>query len=163
ESRAALRDGSEPAEDLSPRFMLSRRSRPASRWQNWRTGRCGLGRRLLGFGGIELGDGIVPHGGRRVLLPVDNRCRAPIDLPRWPCQSAAMSREKCALLVGRVASSRLVLGRLFSVLVLTLGFGSLGAKADWPEFRGPWGDGHALAPGSTKVIGLPLHWSETNN
>ena len=29
--------------------------------------------------------------------------------------------------------------------------------ADWPEFRGPKGDGHA--PGS----GLPLHWSETNN
>ncbi len=37
------------------------------------------------------------------------------------------------------------------------------AQADWPEFRGPWGDGHASAPGDTKLIGLPLHWSETNN
>src|ERR1035438_3124673 len=37
------------------------------------------------------------------------------------------------------------------------------ARADWPEFRGPWGDGHASAPGDTKLIGFPLHWSETNN
>ena len=37
------------------------------------------------------------------------------------------------------------------------------AQADWPEFRGPWGDGHVSAPGDTKPIGLPLHWSETNN
>lgn len=31
------------------------------------------------------------------------------------------------------------------------------AQADWPEFRGPRGDGQASA------TGLPLHWSETNN
>ena len=37
------------------------------------------------------------------------------------------------------------------------------ARADWPEFRGPWGDGHVSAPGELKPIGLPLHWSETNN
>ncbi len=37
------------------------------------------------------------------------------------------------------------------------------ARADWPEFRGPTGDGHAaLAPGGGPV-GLPLHWSETSN
>ena len=36
------------------------------------------------------------------------------------------------------------------------------ALADWPEFRGPRGDGHVpLADG--KPRGLPLHWSETNN
>jgi outer membrane protein assembly factor BamB len=29
--------------------------------------------------------------------------------------------------------------------------------------RGPWGDGHVSAPGETNLIGLPLHWSETNN
>lgn len=39
----------------------------------------------------------------------------------------------------------------------------LAARADWPEFRGPWGDGHASAPGDSKVVGFPLHWSETNN
>src|SRR5262245_34226666 len=37
------------------------------------------------------------------------------------------------------------------------------ARADWPEFRGPWGDGHVSAPGATNLIGLPLRWSETNN
>jgi len=31
------------------------------------------------------------------------------------------------------------------------------AQADWPQFRGPTGDGHAPA------TGLPLHWSETEN
>lgn len=44
-----------------------------------------------------------------------------------------------------------------------LAFGEPVARADWPEFRGPWGDGHVSAPGDAKVIGLPLHWSETNN
>ncbi len=29
--------------------------------------------------------------------------------------------------------------------------------ANWPEFRGPTGDGHAQASG------LPVHWSETEN
>lgn len=34
-------------------------------------------------------------------------------------------------------------------------------RADWPEFRGPASDGHAVS--GTNHIGLPLHWSETNN
>ena len=42
-------------------------------------------------------------------------------------------------------------------------FAALAARADWPEFRGPTGDGHASAPGDTKPLGLPLYWSETNN
>ncbi|MGB2866420.1 MAG: PQQ-binding-like beta-propeller repeat protein [Sedimentisphaerales bacterium] len=33
----------------------------------------------------------------------------------------------------------------------------------WPEFRGPWGNGLASIPSSHKTIGLPLHWSETEN
>ena len=36
-------------------------------------------------------------------------------------------------------------------------------KADWPEFRGPWGNGYATAPGDTNATALPLHWSETSN
>jgi len=51
-------------------------------------------------------------------------------------------------------------------LCLTLAFLSLAAPsllADWPEFRGPWGDGHVSPPGDSKPLGLPLHWSETNN
>src|SRR5947209_12621466 len=41
--------------------------------------------------------------------------------------------------------------------------GPSAARADWPEFRGPWGDGQASAPGEKKLVGFPLHWSETNN
>ncbi len=55
-----------------------------------------------------------------------------------------------------------------SRLSLLLGFTWLAlvnpaARADWPEFRGPWGDGHVSAPGDSKLVGFPLHWSETNN
>ena len=32
----------------------------------------------------------------------------------------------------------------------------------WPEFRGPWGNGHVSAPGDPPT-GLPLKWSETEN
>ena len=41
-------------------------------------------------------------------------------------------------------------------IILTLS--ALAARADWPEFRGPSGDGHV-----TGNAGLPLHWSETSN
>src|SRR5438876_5140626 len=47
--------------------------------------------------------------------------------------------------------------------LLLLALGLPAALADWPEFRGPWGNGHVSAPGDTKTIGLPLHWSETNS
>src|SRR6266516_2305388 len=53
--------------------------------------------------------------------------------------------------------------RIFSLVRLLLAFGAAEVRADWPEFRGPWGDGHVAAPGDTKPIGLPLRWSETNN
>jgi outer membrane protein assembly factor BamB len=40
---------------------------------------------------------------------------------------------------------------------------TLPVQAEWPEFRGPFGDGHVAGPGATSLIGLPLHWSETEN
>jgi outer membrane protein assembly factor BamB len=43
------------------------------------------------------------------------------------------------------------------LLVMTVALGVVNARADWPEFRGPHGDGHA------KASGLPLRWSETEN
>ena len=49
-----------------------------------------------------------------------------------------------------------------AALALVSGAGPT-AGADWPEFRGPRGDGCAPAPGDAKPAGLPLHWSETNN
>lgn len=50
---------------------------------------------------------------------------------------------------------------VLSLAALT--FGLLSAAADWPDFRGPRGDGHVSPPGVTKPVGLPLRWSETNN
>jgi outer membrane protein assembly factor BamB len=35
--------------------------------------------------------------------------------------------------------------------------------ADWPDFRGPAFDGSVPTAGQTVPIGLPLHWSETEN
>jgi outer membrane protein assembly factor BamB len=40
---------------------------------------------------------------------------------------------------------------------------ALHARADWPEFRGPRGDGHVPAAARGQRLGLPLHWSETSN
>lgn len=51
----------------------------------------------------------------------------------------------------------------FVFLLAVLAIGQQAARADWPDFRGPRGDGHASAPGDSKPIGLPLTWSETNN
>lgn len=49
--------------------------------------------------------------------------------------------------------------RVFVVCCLLAG-ALLPAHADWPEFRGPAGDGHAAGK---QPAGLPLHWSETEN
>ncbi len=35
-------------------------------------------------------------------------------------------------------------------------------QAQWPQFRGPWGNGLAALPG-TEPLGLPIHWSEKEN
>ena len=40
---------------------------------------------------------------------------------------------------------------------------ALPARADWPEFRGPWGNGHVSPPGDRKPTELPLTWSERQN
>ncbi len=48
------------------------------------------------------------------------------------------------------------------ILALTV-LTSSSARADWPEFRGPFGDGYATADGVTDPIGLPTTWSETEN
>ena len=60
------------------------------------------------------------------------------------------------------AGLRTAVGRAFNLAFL-FSLLPLLARADWPEFRGPFGDGHVQAAGETNVIGLPLSWSETEN
>jgi outer membrane protein assembly factor BamB len=49
------------------------------------------------------------------------------------------------------------------ILGLLLTLASRPTLANWPEYRGPFGNGHASAPGDTTTLGIPLNWSETNN
>ena len=59
----------------------------------------------------------------------------------------------------RINPDRFICTLLLAVLII----GRPTARADWPDFRGPWGNGNVSAPGDTKPLGLPLTWSETNN
>lgn len=54
-------------------------------------------------------------------------------------------------------------GRAFLAPGLLLLAGALSVGADWPEFRGPTGDGHVAARNDARIAGFPLRWSETNN
>ena len=59
-------------------------------------------------------------------------------------------------------------GIRWSILVLAVALGDAwaadaAAQADWPEFRGPWANGHVRAAGDTMPVGLALAWSETEN
>lgn len=47
--------------------------------------------------------------------------------------------------------------------MVSLAVGLSIARADWPEFRGPNGDGHVNTPGDNPIAGFPLRWSETEN
>ena len=52
----------------------------------------------------------------------------------------------------------------FSIVALVLAAAvSTTARGDWPEFRGPSGNGHVAAENSDQSIGLPLTWSEKEN
>jgi outer membrane protein assembly factor BamB len=54
--------------------------------------------------------------------------------------------------------------RTFSlVLVSILTVSAPAAHADWPEFRGPLGNGHASAATDSESGALPLTWSESDN
>ena len=75
-----------------------------------------------------------------------------------------MSPDRRPFLDSAKASTRATTGMLIFLMLLILpGVGGTATGADWPEFRGPWGDGHGSAPGDIHPLGLPLQWSETNN
>lgn len=70
-------------------------------------------------------------------------------------------RELCHLANGQTRELVRPVDRLFrglASLFLTL---ALPVRADWPEFRGPTGDGHASAP--DRLLGVPLEWNEGRN
>src|SRR5690242_5270551 len=61
-------------------------------------------------------------------------------------------------------STRVTVGRFVWLAVLIFTFCiEQTMRGDWPEFRGPWGNGYASAAEDTQLKGFPLHWSETNN
>jgi outer membrane protein assembly factor BamB len=93
-------------------------------------------------------------------------CRLFIDLSLSPDHDSVMNHDKRPLFIRFIFSKSLNPAQTGSSLIVTLLlWASAGpaTRADWPEFRGPRGDGHVSAPGETKPIGFPLHWSETNN
>jgi outer membrane protein assembly factor BamB len=47
--------------------------------------------------------------------------------------------------------------------ILFVAITSIVARGDWPEFRGPFGNGHVSADAATEPIGLPTAWSESEN
>lgn len=91
-----------------------------------------------------------------ILLRMSNTTRAPATKPG---ADPHRLRE-----LSIFAGKRCTLGWLILFPAVFLALASpRAARADWPEFRGPFGDGHVSAPGETNSIGLPLYWSETEN
>src|SRR5947207_7689902 len=85
-----------------------------------------------------------------------------VDLPQPSCHPSTMNLGMMlSCPPGKTLSGVNRRGLVVALVLMT--FSRLAAEADWPEFRGPRGDGHVSAPGAGNLIGLPLNWSETNN
>jgi outer membrane protein assembly factor BamB len=76
----------------------------------------------------------------------------------WPMSHDAKPDSVC-----HEASRHRPWGLFPALLLIGSTAATLAAGTDWPQFRGPRGDGHVAAPGDTRKIGLPLTWSETEN
>jgi outer membrane protein assembly factor BamB len=72
--------------------------------------------------------------------------------------SVSINSQSLPRPAGKSINYRLSLGCLF-LLAASL----RPSAAAWPGFRGPTGDGYVSPPGLTNPVGLPLHWSETEN
>jgi len=71
-----------------------------------------------------------------------------------------MNPQKKSFNLSGSASTNVGLSSFLFALAMFAAGGAI-AQADWPEFRGPRGDGHVSVSG--EAAGLPLYWSETNN
>lgn len=84
-----------------------------------------------------------------------DRFRRPI-VDNLPASTHAPAMAHVASIAGFRTS-----GLLYALLLLMSA--PAASRGDWPEFRGPFEDGHVSPPGNTNPVGLPLHWSETEN
>src|SRR3954464_7213868 len=72
-------------------------------------------------------------------------------------------RTACIDAVFGPSYAAIIMLRIFSVLiVLVCSVGAADVRADWPEFRGPYSNGH-IAPAGKEDSKLPLTWSESEN
>ncbi|HEX4414617.1 MAG TPA: PQQ-binding-like beta-propeller repeat protein [Lacipirellulaceae bacterium] len=53
--------------------------------------------------------------------------------------------------------------RVASIVVIVASWLAPPARADWPQFRGPFGNGQANENASDQSLGLPTTWSESQN
>ena len=83
-----------------------------------------------------------------------------VDLAHGPNHAPFMRRKNSRF---SFAASNLIRWSAFVCVFALLTFAARAAKVEWPDYRGPFGNGHVAAPGDSKPIGLPLSWSETNN
>jgi outer membrane protein assembly factor BamB len=74
-----------------------------------------------------------------------------------------MARSPYSLTGSAALTARGLAQRPFVLLFGLQAFLALPIRADWPEFRGPSGDGFVSGHGDANSAGLPLHWSETEN
>lgn len=51
----------------------------------------------------------------------------------------------------------------FILITVAIAMSLTATATDWPEFRGPWGNGWVTQPGASDTLGLPTTWSETEN
>lgn len=83
-----------------------------------------------------------------------------IDLLAQSFQRGGISRKKAHSFHGRF---RWIRPLPFFFASLCAFFLALSARADWPQLRGPYGNGHVSVENDTNIAGFPLHWSETEN
>ena len=127
------------------------------------------GRKLSGNPGFHLGASCqigLKCGGKNPSAPFITKLgtrfwlRSVLGCPTAPAIDLAVWVDILLPMI-HVRVFAVILGRLL-VAITAAGWVS-SVRADWPEFRGPTGDGYAPAPGKSKTAGYPLHWSDTEN
>jgi outer membrane protein assembly factor BamB len=75
----------------------------------------------------------------------------------WPVEHAIDFGTSASYVAGMKFSQRLVVVNVILVVV------PMTVRAEWPEFRGPFGNGHVAATEDAEPRGLPSKWSETES